>query len=133
MKTDRTDIKELRNFGMLVGGIVSVVFGLCLPLFFHRHISLLLIVAGGSLFFAGIACPSLLKPVHSAWMRLAHILGWINTKVILGLFFFCILLPAGTVMRLAGRDPMNRKFEPDTNSYRVPAKVPGSDHFERPF
>ena len=133
MKPARTDIKELKSFGLLVGGILAFIFGLALPMFLHGTINVWLWGAGGLLMAAGIAVPAALRPIHAAWMRLGHVLGWINTRIILGVFFFCILMPAGIIMRLLGRDPMNRKFDADAVTYRVPARVPAASHFERPF
>ena len=128
-----TDIKELRNFGLLTGGILAGIFGLALPLLLYRSINIWCWGIGGVLLLAGIAFPTQLKPLHTVWMQVGHILGWINTRIILGIFFFCILLPAGIIMRIAGHDPMRRKFEPDAETYRIPAKIPANNHFERPF
>jgi len=132
-KPAQTDIRELRSFALLVGSVLAGIFGLVLPLLLHRSVNAWLWGAGGLLIVAGIASPAMLRPVHAAWMRLGHVLGWVNTRIILGVFFFCILMPSGIIMRLAGRDPMNRKFDPDAETYRVPSRIPAVNHFERPF
>ncbi len=127
------DTKELRSFGLLVGGIFAFVFGLALPVWRQGNINLWFWCAGCLIILGGVAVPSLLSPFYSAWMRLGHVLGWINTRIILGVFFYGILCPAGMLMRLSGKDPMHRNFESDADSYRVASRIPPSTHFERPF
>ncbi len=133
MESDRTEIKELRSFGVLVGGIIAGVFGILIPLLRGGALNLAFYATGSLLILAALGAPGMLRPLHAAWMKLGHILGWINTRIILTFFFFCILLPAGIIMRLAGKDPMNRKFDPEARSYRTASRIPASVHFERPF
>ena len=135
MKETQPEInaRELQSFALLVGGVLAGIFGLVLPLILHGTINVWLWAAGCVLIVIGMFRPAALRPVHSLWMRLGHGLGWINTRIILGVFFFCILMPAGIVMRLSGWDPLNRKFDPDAGTYRVASKVPDINHFERPF
>jgi hypothetical protein len=45
--------------------------------------------------------------------------GLINTRILLGLVFFAVVTPIGLVMRLLGRDPVRRRLEPSTESYRM--------------
>lgn len=50
-------------------------------------------------------------------MRFASVLGWITTRLILGLFFFLVLTPVGLLMRLLGKDVLGEKLDPTTDSY----------------
>ena len=43
-------------------------------------------------------------------MKLGYLLGWINSRLILTLIFFVILLPIAAFMRLFGYDPLKRDF-----------------------
>ena len=58
----------------------------------------------------GIAAPRFLDPVYRAWMAVGEGLGWVNRWILLGIVFYGVLTPMGIVMRLAGRDPMRRRF-----------------------
>ena len=129
----RSSVSELKNFGVLVGGITAGILGLLFPLVLHRSINLWFWGAGGLLMISGIGFPELLRPFYIVWMKVGHVLGWINTRIILGLFYFCILFPAGITMRFTGWDPMRRNFDPGAGTYRIPSRVPARDHFERPF
>ncbi len=69
--------------------------------------------------------PSLLTPFNRWWMALAALLHRVVSPVVLGLMFFAILTPVAFLMRLAGRDEMKRRWEPEARSYWVPRDPPG--------
>ena len=75
--------------------------------------------AAGFFLVTGLAAYPVLRPVYVGWMTFAFVLGWVNTRLILGLFFYLILTPVGLIMRLLGRDPMQRKLEKDAATYWV--------------
>ena len=80
-----------------------------------------------------LVAPRMLAPVHRAWMALGDWLGWVNTRLVLGLIFFGVVTPTGLVLRLAGRDPMRRAFDPDAVTYRVLRKPRPGAHMTRQF
>src|SRR5687768_14599537 len=86
-------------------------------------------------FFAVLAflAPAILTPIHRWWMKLAEVLGWINTRLILIVVYYLLVTPIGVVMRLFGRSPLaiDRKAKtywkkPSPHSY-------GDRHFEKQF
>jgi hypothetical protein len=113
-KIDTTP-KKLRNFGILfavVGGLVSA-WGA-----WHGNASWIWWSGGGAFFLlAGLAAPAFLKPLYIAWMSFAFVLGWINTRVILGVFFYCVMTPIGLVLRLTGKDLLDEKIDSTAKSY----------------
>jgi hypothetical protein len=40
------------------------------------------------------------------WFRLALVLGWINTRIILSALYYVFVTPIAVLFRLAGNDPM---------------------------
>jgi hypothetical protein len=72
----------------------------------------------GLVFFVAshLAYPAM-KPIHFWWMKFAFALGWINTRLLLGVFFYFVLTPIGLMMKLFGKDLLDRKFEPNAVSY----------------
>jgi hypothetical protein len=129
---NQTDNKQLRSFGLLVGGIFAGI-GVW-PLVIHsaepRWWSL--IIAGALLLPAAIYPHSLVWP-YKGWMALGHVMGWINTRIILGLVFFAIVTPIGIVRRLLGKDPMGRQLRPDLDSYRIERKPRSGSHLHRQY
>jgi hypothetical protein len=47
------------------------------------------------------------------WMPVAGVLGWINTRILLGAVFFVVLLPMALVLRIVGHDPLRIRTEGD--------------------
>ena len=53
--------------------------------------------------------------------------------IILGILFYVIVLPVGLLMRLFGKDPMARKFDSHTDTYRVKSTDQAKNHMEKPY
>jgi hypothetical protein len=114
----RGERAALRRFGLTVG----IAFLAVAALVYWRHRSpvpapAILGAAGATLLsLAGVA-PSLLRPVERLWMKLALAMGWVMTRVVLGLLFVAVFTPAGLLRRLLGRDPMHLRFDRDAPTY----------------
>ena len=77
-------------------------------------------VAAAALFaVSGVAAPRLLRPVYVAWMKLAFVLGWVNTRVLLSVFYYLVLTPLGTLLRLFGKDFLDERIDRTASSYWV--------------
>jgi hypothetical protein len=123
--------RELRKFALVMAGALSF-FGTISLLLHHQSRGLFFFSTAGLFVFLGSAWPMALRPVQRIWMRLAHFLSWINTKVILGLFFFLVITPCSLVMKLVGRDVLRRKLDRSCPTYwhrRKPAK-PATQSYE---
>ena len=66
-------------------------------------------------------------------MRLAEVLAWINTRILLSVVFFGMVTPMGLVMRWLGRDPMRRGFDRGAATYRVNRQPRPVTHLMRQF
>jgi hypothetical protein len=42
-------------------------------------------------------------------MAFGHVLGWINTRLIMGLVFVAMVIPTALLLRLFGKDPMRMR------------------------
>ncbi len=71
---------------------------------------------------------------HQGWMRFAHALGYINSRILLSLMLYLIFTPFGTVSRLVGRNPLGRRGSKQP-SYWIPKARPrqAQQQFERLF
>ena len=110
--------KELRQFGLLVGAIFTVI-GLWPLVFRGEPLRLWAVGIGGLLIAFGGILPQLLAPIHTGWMWVGHILGWINTRILLGIVFYVLVTPLGLVFRLMGKDTMRQAFDESSTTYRV--------------
>ncbi|MDH4155011.1 MAG: SxtJ family membrane protein [Nitrospira sp.] len=110
--------KDLRQFGLLVGGVFSVI-GLWPFVFRAESPRLWALMLGGVLILLGAIAPQSLKQVHAGWMKIGHVLGAINTKILLGLIYYLLIVPMGIVRRWLGKDSIQRTFNPGVSTYRV--------------
>jgi hypothetical protein len=66
-------------------------------------------------------------------MAIGHIMGRINTAILLSVIFYGVFTPMGWCMRLLRKDPMRRGFELDTETYRVVQQARPASHMMRQF
>lgn len=69
--------------------------------------------------------PALLSPLNRVWLRLGLLLHRVVSPLILGLFFFLIIVPTGLIMRFFGKDSLRLKLEPHAASYWILRRPPG--------
>lgn len=124
---------ELRKFGIVTGSIVAILFGLFFPwLFDSEMLPMWPWVVAGILFAWAIIYPESLQVVYTVWMRIGAVLGWVNTRIILGLIFFFLFFPVSLILVVIRKDPMERKFTAQ-NSYRIKSIKQLKKHMEKPF
>ena len=109
--------KILREFGVLVGIGFPALAGFLIPaLWGHNFKFWTLFVCLPFLFLASFK-PSLLNYPYQLWMKLGYILGWINSRIILGLVFLLVLQPIAFGMKCFGYDPLRIK-KTNKNTFR---------------
>lgn len=83
------------------------------------------LVASALFLLAGLTVPRALHPLNVAWMRLAAVLNRVVSPVVMGVMYFGVLTPIAAVMRLRGRDALNRRFDAKLDTYWVKRDPPG--------
>jgi len=130
----KTSPAVLRLFGLILAAFLVVVAALPFaPAVATEHRAVVWTAAALIALLAALA-PRALAPVYALWTRLGGILGWINTRVLLGAVFFAIVLPLGLLRRSRGRQLLPISGDPLASSYRI-ARAPDTDpaRFERPY
>ena len=125
--------EEVRKFGILFAVVltaVAVYLRYAEKEFWHWFL-----VGAGAFLLTGHIAYRLLRPVYRLWMKFAFLLGWINARLLLGIFFYLVLTPIGIVLRVTGRDLLDRKIDRGAVSYwrkrEGPAAAP--EQYERLF
>ena len=125
--------REVRNFGFLFCGlcILAAIYS------GYRGSERWMWLLTGALFFlvSGLFIQQVLRPIFIGWMKFALILGWLNTRLVLGVIFYLVVTPVGLILRMLGKDPLDRKMDRSTGSYwkvreRKPLDV---ERYERLF
>jgi hypothetical protein len=125
--------QELKKFGLVMAAAISLLFGLIIPFISSNDYPLWPWTLASVFVIVSITHPKLLKHVYQTWMKIGHVLGWINTRIILSILFFGLLTPIGLILRLLGKDPLLKKIDPNALTYRKPCKPIDRTEFERPF
>ena len=126
--------RDLRRFGLVMAAALAAIAGLL----WHRDLPTWPLALGGAaaaFLVVGLAVPGLLGGPYGLWMCLARVLGWVNTRLLLGLVFYTLFTAIGLVLRLLGRDPLQRRWETGRSSYWQPRSQPLAprEHFEHQF
>ncbi len=63
--------------------------------------------------------PALLRPANRLWLKFGLLLHRIINPVVMAVLFFGVVTPYGVIMRLVGKDPMQRKYDESAETYWV--------------
>ena len=74
---------------------------------------------GAALTLAFAVVPPLRKRIYIGWMYLVFPIGWVVSHLILGGIYFIVFTPMSVMLKIAGKDPMNRKLDKSAKSYWV--------------
>ncbi|HEY1404287.1 MAG TPA: SxtJ family membrane protein [Pyrinomonadaceae bacterium] len=123
-----------RDFGLLVGGVFLAWGGWWLYRERFRTLAVALLALGALLMLLGAVYPKSLVVPNRLWMGMAEGMGFVMTRVILGVVFFLVVTPIGLLRRLFGGDPLNRRGA-RTESYWKPYTERRSDpkHYEKMY
>jgi len=74
------------------------------------------------------------KRLYVGWMSAAMPIGWTISQLLLGAVYYVVITPIGLIMRVAGRDPMRRRFDPQAKTYWIGHRdVEDMDRYFRQF
>jgi len=115
IKTDRV---VLRKFGL----VMSASFTVFTLVIFLKRGQVTVITSAISLIclIAALIYPHFLKYFYIFWMKLAFLLGWFNTRLLLCIIFYAVFAPIGLILRLFRVDPLERRLNEGMSSYWKP-------------
>ena len=128
--------QDLRKFGFIMGGMFALMFGLLFPWLFNKSAEnwpIWPFIVLAIFWTFAVFMPQALRPVNEIWLKIGNVLGWINTRIILGIMFFLLIFPTGLILKLFGKDSMDRKLDAKLKTYRKKIKPRNKEHLERPF
>ncbi|MEA3266275.1 MAG: SxtJ family membrane protein, partial [Candidatus Fermentibacteria bacterium] len=105
---------ELRKYGLVMFAAFGVISGL---LFWQERPAWVFTAVPSLLFLVfALAFPGALAPVEKFWMKLAAVLGYIMTNVLLSLVFVLAIIPTGFILRILGKTPIKKGFAENSSS-----------------
>jgi glucan phosphoethanolaminetransferase (alkaline phosphatase superfamily) len=124
---------QARKTALLVAAVLFLFAAFSL----YRHHQTRASVLGGlslALLLTGLIVPPLARAFHRAWMRLAYVLGYVNSRILLFVMFYGIVTPYGLVARLFGRDALSRRGKGRESYWIMREKTKQTrEQFERGF
>ena len=114
-------VKELREFGIIVGLGLPFVFGFAIPKITGHDFREWTLWLGVFFLLLCFFKPKLLNPFYKFWMAFGHLLGRVNSNIILFLVFVFVLMPISIIMKIFGYDPLRLK-ENKRKTYRIDNK-----------
>lgn len=127
-----TDTAALRRFGWQMAIVWPLLFGIVLPWLFNAVWPVWPWVI--ALVFAVLAAvaPRLLYWPSRVWLGFTHVMGWLNTRIILALLFYILITPLGLLLRLLGKLDYRRQPE-GSSSYWQQSDNISDDNMKDPF
>ena len=134
MGKKETTVKDLRQFGLVLA-LILAVFAFLHFRKGHEHAYLWFAGFSAASLAAGVFFPGALAPVFRVFTKVAHALGWFNTRVILIVVYYCLLTPIGLVMRLFGKDLLDKRMTRHEKTYwrKRPVLSPAKESMEKQF
>ena len=101
--------KQLRDFGFLIGFGLPLIIGWLIPSITGHAFRVWTLWISIPTLVIGVISPRILRNPYQRWIQLGHLLGYVNSRIILGIVFIVVLLPIAFVMRAFGYDPLRSK------------------------
>lgn len=135
VSTPPVSVKVLREFGLLMAGVIAGLFGVLVPLLKKRALPLTPWAIALVFAILALAWPAALSLVYRYWMRFGALLGAINSRIILTVMFWIFITPLALLCRAVGRDALRLKGKgQDETTYRIAVATPSDPkRMERPF
>jgi hypothetical protein len=112
-----------RSFGIVFAIVFAVIAAW--PLMKGGPVRLWAAAVAAIFLIFAFAVPKVLAPLNRLWMAFGLLLGRIISPIMLFLVYVIAVVPTGLIMRLLGKDPLHRRFQPDAGSYWVHRVPPG--------
>jgi hypothetical protein len=110
---------DLLRFGVSLSALLAAAGGLVLWRTGSWPVAAVLWAAAAAFAAGYFLLPALRRPLYGAWETLTAPIGWTLSYLVLGIVYYLVLTPVGLLLRLAGRDPLERAREEGRPSYWV--------------
>ena len=114
---NKIKISSNRNFG-LVFFIVFLIVSTW-PLTNEEPVRIWSAIISSVFLILGLMNSKLLTPLNKLWFKFGMILGAIVSPVVMGVVFFLVVTPIGLIMKIMGKDLLNKKYDKKKRTYWI--------------
>lgn len=111
-----------RSFGIVFAAVFLIVA--LWPLLGGSHVRIWSLGVSAVFLFAAFLTPRLLSVPNRLWFKFGTKLGAVVAPVVMALVFFVTVVPIGIVMRLIGKDLLQRKIVKTADTYWTERQEP---------
>lgn len=116
-------LKKYQNILVIVSGVLVFYFIFKIDYLLYAA---LIVGVGASLI------PAFATAINWLWMKLALVLGWINTRILLSIIFYVFLFPISLVQRLFTNDQLKLK-QPGNSAFSERDHLYQKEDLENPW
>ena len=114
---NKIKISSNRNFG-LVFFIIFLIVSLW-PLIYEEPIRIWSVIISLVFLILGLMNSKMLTPLNLLWFKFGIILGTIVAPIVMGVVFFLVVTPIGLIMKIMGKDLLNKKYDKKKRTYWI--------------
>ena len=108
---------EIRWFGVMFAVFFGLIGLVARGWWGRPEIAKWIWIVGAVVFVVYYAVRPLQRPIYLGWLYAAYPIGWTISHLLLFVVYFVVITPVGLVLRLFGKDPLERRFDADAESY----------------
>tara|TARA_Y100000590_G_scaffold196591_1_gene223192 strand:+ start:312 stop:707 length:396 start_codon:yes stop_codon:yes gene_type:complete len=116
-KNSKIKINSNRSFG-IVFFFVFLIISLW-PLLYENTLRVWSIIVAMIFLILGLINSNFLTPLNKLWFKFGKILGSVVAPVVMVVIFFLVITPTGFIMKLLGKDLLNKKYNNKIKSYWI--------------
>ena len=120
--SDKIKISSNRSFGLLFF-VVFLIVSLW-PLTHEGSIRIWSVIISAVFLILGLINSRLLTPLNVLWFKLGMTLGAIISPIVMGIVFFLVVTPTGFILRIMGKDLLNKKYDKEKETYWIKRNAP---------
>ena len=116
-RNSKIKINSNRSFG-IVFFFVFLIISLW-PLLNENTLRVWSIIVAIIFLILGLINSNFLTPLNKLWFKFGKILGSVVAPIVMGVIFFLVITPTGFIMKLLGKDLLNKKYNNKVKSYWI--------------
>lgn len=117
-------LKTLRQFGGL--SFIFLSYGAYVQGYVRHNVNLAVVFAAvaASIGVLALVKPAYIRPLFVGAMGVTFPIGWVVSKVLLGLIYYGLITPVAMIFRLIGRDALSLKNQSQSKTtYWLPKEI----------